>query len=202
MRVLAISPHADDAEFGAGATIARLVREGHEVRSFAFSDARPEFGVDTDDSRAAHVEYAAAAEVLGIKAECGCYPRRILGVYRQRVLDELIRLRDGVDLVLAPSRFDTHQDHAVVAQEVVRAFRRATVLGYVLPWNCPTVAKNAWREVSEDDAARKIEAIACYTSQAGKPYARPEAIRAGLVTAGLQAGVPLAEAFEVIRWLA
>ena len=38
-RVLVLSPHIDDGEFGCGGTIARLSREGYEVFYAAFSTA-------------------------------------------------------------------------------------------------------------------------------------------------------------------
>src|SRR5581483_12142688 len=38
-RVLVLAPHTDDGEFGCGATMARLVEEGAEVRYVAFSIA-------------------------------------------------------------------------------------------------------------------------------------------------------------------
>jgi N-acetylglucosamine malate deacetylase 1 len=40
MRILALSPHTDDVEFGCGGTIAKLVAQGDEVHIVAFSDCR------------------------------------------------------------------------------------------------------------------------------------------------------------------
>ena len=37
--VLALSPHTDDAEFGAGGTLARWIEEGKEIFYVAFSIA-------------------------------------------------------------------------------------------------------------------------------------------------------------------
>ena len=38
-RVLVLAPHADDGEFGCGATMARLIAQGSEVHYVAFSVA-------------------------------------------------------------------------------------------------------------------------------------------------------------------
>lgn len=194
MKVLAVSPHADDLEFGAGATVARLVREGHQVHNHIF------FRFDIPGLDA---ECQESGKVLGVTISNGDVKIRTFHEHRQKILDELILLRQtfGPDMVLCPARSDRHQDHEVVSAECARAFRGTTTLGYVLPWNCPTVATTAWRVVTEEDAQRKEAAIACYVSQKGKQYANKDAVRAGLILAGVQAGVPLAEAFEVVRWV-
>jgi LmbE family N-acetylglucosaminyl deacetylase len=195
VKVLAISPHTDDVEFGAGAYLARLAREGAIIHIGAFSYCGDEELLD---------EFREAAWRLGTKLlSYDEIPVREFADHRQRILDAMIQRRDSFqpDLVLCPSRADYHQDHRVVAEEAVRAFRGISTLGYILPWNCPTVAANAWRVVTADDVERKVAAVGCYVSQKDRPYARVEAIRAGVVQAGLQVGAPLAEAFEVIRWV-
>lgn len=203
MRVLALSPHTDDVEFGAGATLSRLVRDGAEVYSLALSACErsvPE-GSPPDVLRG---EFAAAMDALGV-TDHGVhdFPVRGFPSQRQRVLDLLVEARKQIspDLVLCPALSDTHQDHRVVAEECVRAFRGVTTLGYVLPWNCPTVSVCGWREVFDADVDRKLRALSCYRSQAGRPYATESAVRAHLVTAGLQSGRKYAEPFEVIRWV-
>lgn len=203
MIVLALSPHPDDAEFGAGATIARFVREGHEVRSIAISDCR-DGDAATDEARALCGEQDAAGAILGSLTDSAGFPRRVLPVHRQRVLDALIALRAAYapDLVLCPSLADIHQDHQVVAAEAVRAFRGVTTWGYVLPWNCATVAVTHWQRVTREDVERKIAAIACYESQRDRPYSKPELVWAGARLAGLQAGCEFAEAFQIIRSVA
>ena len=204
MTVLALSPHTDDAEFGAGATIARFVREGHDVVMAALSacEASVPKGMPDDTLRA---EFEAAALVLGVHAARVLhFPVRRFPDMRQSILDALIQLRTDYapDLVLCPARFDTHQDHAVVAAESVRAFKGITTLGYVLAHNCATASVSHWRRVEEADVERKVAALACYRSQADRPYAREEVVRAALLTAGTQAGCRYAEAFEVVRSIA
>lgn len=191
---LALSPHTDDAEFGAGATIARLVAEDWRVVVVAFSAC---------GDGALRDEFAASIDVLGCEGQIVAdeFTVREFAAERQRVLDTLIGLREefAPDLVLCPSRADTHQDHAVVAAETVRAFKATTVLGYVLPWNCPSVTLSTWQRVYDADVARKLAAVACYESQRGRAYASEDAVRAQLTTAGVQAGCRFAEAFETIR---
>jgi len=206
MIVLALSPHPDDAEFGAGASIARWTRRGARVVSVAFSDCRDSptpVGDAVAETESLRAEHASAGAVLGVETRCMGFRRRTFAEDRQEVLDEMIRLRDEIrpDVVLCPARFDVHQDHQVVSAEAVRAFRGTTTLGYILPWNCPTAAANGWRRVAEEDVEAKALAISCYVSQAGRPYARESLVWAGAEIAGLRAGCRYAEEFDVIRWI-
>lgn len=201
LRILALSPHTDDAEFGAGASIARWVAEGAEVTIVAFSACERSIP-DGYSPDALRLEFAQAAEALGVtQAECLDFDVRTMPERRQAILDEMLRLRREFEpnIVLCPSRADTHQDHATIAAEAVRAFRGVTTLGYVLPWNCPSVNVTTWRQVHAANVARKIAALKCYASQSSRPYATEDAVTAHVRLAGLQAGVRFAEPFETIR---
>ena len=39
------------------------------------------------------------------------------------------------DLVFMPCVHDLHQDHSVVANEGLRAFKKTSILAYEIPWN-------------------------------------------------------------------
>ena len=138
-RALVLAPHTDDGEFGCGGTMARLVEAGIDVRYVAFSIATkslPEgFPPDT-----------LAREVRGATAEIGIpednlivqdFEVRAFPDHRQAILELLIALWEEwpPDAVFMPSLRDIHQDHQVIAQEGLRAFKRTTVLGYEIPWN-------------------------------------------------------------------
>jgi hypothetical protein len=51
-----------------------------------------------------------------------------------------------------------------------------------------------------DQVETKVESLACYKTQAKRPYMSEEAIVSSLVVNGLISGVKYAEAFEVIRY--
>ena len=193
LRILALSPHTDDAEFGAGASIARWVREGHDVTIWAFTNC---------GESALREEFGWASCVLRVaKTFVSDFSVRHFPERRQCILDRMIlnRLERAPNLVICPSRSDTHQDHAVIAAEAVRAFKGVTTLGYVLPWNTPTVSVSTWVPVTRADVERKIEALRCYKSQAHRPYATEDAVWAHARIGGLQAGCEFAEPFETIR---
>ena len=195
-RVLALSPHTDDVELGAGGTVARLVEEGAEVDILAFA-----LGNATMD------EAGKAAEVLGVHStllQPGPVETRHFPEQRQFILENLIRIGRELynpDLVLCPSSFDLHQDHEVIRQEALRAFRTCTILGYDLPWSCRQFDAGFLLEIEERHLITKIKAVECYQSQAAKTYTSALFLESLARVRGVQRGTEYAEAFEVIRWV-
>lgn len=202
-KILILSPHTDDGEFGCGATIARLVREGYEVHYAAFSiaeDSVPE--PFPKDILIKEVKEATAA--LGIRPtrlKILRYPVRRFDQHRQNILEDLVRMNKKIDpdVVFMPSVNDIHQDHAIVAAEGLRAFKKKTILCYELPWNNLNFTNTCFSVVDKWDVDTKSVAMSRYESQAHKGYARPEFIKGLAITRGTQIGVDFAEVFEVLR---
>jgi len=203
-RALVLAPHTDDGEFGAGATLARLIEEGWEVHYAAFSTC--ERSVPAGFPRdVLEGEMRRATAALGIAPErvhLRRYEVREFPAARQPILEDLIRLRQEVRprLVLLPSSQDVHQDHETIHREGVRAFKDRTVIGYELPWNNISTSAALLYEVSAEHLEAKIRALACYESQRGRSYADPEFLRGLARVRGAQLGTRFAEAFEVVRW--
>lgn len=195
-RVLFLGAHPDDECFSAG-TLDRLIRDGARVEVHTFSDCDTDGLVD---------EWTAATKDMGIqRSVLYDIPGREFSRHRQEILDALIGLRDShrPDLVLLPARSDVHQDHSVIREEGIRAFKHSTILGYELPMN--TVGEsliNGYVRLFPDELDRKVEYIKTYKSQAQRAYFQESFIRGLAAVRGVQANVGLAEGFEVIRWMA
>ena len=204
-RVLVLAPHTDDGEFGCGGTMARLAEGGADVRQIAFSIASrslPEgFAPDTlvHESRAASTALGLAAEALTVHDfEVRTFPQM-----RQEILELLIEVqRDfAPEMVLMPTIGDIHQDHHTVAAEGLRAFKRTTILGYEIPWNQFSFAKQSYIVLEERHLDAKVRALDCYQSQQHRNYANEEYIRNLARTHGIEIGRSFAECFEVVRWV-
>ena len=204
-KVLVLAPHTDDGEFGCGGTMARFVREGREVHYIAFSAAEksvpPQF--PSDVLRGELIEAAHEIGIPRARVRCLDFDVREFPRDRQRVLDTMIGLRDEIapDLVLLPSAFDIHQDHATVYAEGVRAFKFASMIGYEVPWNNLSFQTTSFVLLGDEDVARKVAALGRYRSQANRPYATEEFVRSLARTRGTQIGARYAEAFQAIRWV-
>jgi LmbE family N-acetylglucosaminyl deacetylase len=204
-RALVLAPHTDDGEFGCGGTIARLVEEGRTVTYVAFSAAEKSVPKEFPDD-VLRTEVKAATARLGIPEtglQIGRFEVRDFPRQRQEILDWMIRLRDEIapDVVFLPSAHDIHQDHAQIHAEGLRAFKGTTMLGYEVPWNNLVFETTCFVQLEERHVAKKVEALGCYRSQAHRPYASEESVRAQARMRGTQAGCRHAETFQVIRWI-
>jgi LmbE family N-acetylglucosaminyl deacetylase len=131
LRVLALSPHADDIELGCGATLLYLQRYcGAEVNYRLFCryvlETTRKDGVETETRIPREAEAKAASQMLGCenflayKYHDRMFPRDQEDI--QRTLKEL-RYSYNPDLIFAPRLDDNHQDHAAVGEAAIRVFR-------------------------------------------------------------------------------
>ena len=195
--VLVLSPHTDDAEIGAGGTIAHLVEKGYNVEMFAFS------WCENKDNISSVKE---ASKILGIKEnnlKIFEFERRRFPRQRQEILQILYdhNRENGIDLVLTPTTTDLHQDHSVVTMEAMRAFKRTTILGYELPWNNIQITTSSFFPLEERHVEKKIKALQCYKSQVGRYYFTEDYFRSIVKMRGTQIQTKYAEAFEVIKFV-
>ena len=203
--ILILAPHTDDGEIGCGGSISRFVEEGHSVYYVAFSIARTSVRPGYPDN-ILEIEVRRATELLGIKEDhlvLFDFPVRHFPQHRQAILEELIILRNNLqpDLIFVPSLNDIHQDHQVIAQEGLRAFKRHTILGYEEPWNNIVFETRCFIPLQERHVKKKVEALRCYASQSHRSYLDEEFIWSLARTRGTQIEGGYAEAFEVLRWV-
>ena len=202
---MVLAPHTDDGELGCGGTIAKLSSEGREVFYVAFclcSKALPR----TFPTNTLELECRKATAILGISAArliLFNYEVRELPQFRQQILEELLKLNKDIqpEMVLLPAASDIHQDHQVIHQEGMRAFKNTTFAGYELPWNNYSIRTNFFVRISEADLTKKIESLKAYESQSGKNYMDPDFIRSLAKVRGVQSNSSYAEAFEIYKWM-
>lgn len=204
-RILILAPHTDDGELGCGGTITRFIEAGKEVFYVAFSictrSLPPHLAPDTLEK-----EVKIATQIMGIPAEnliLYDFDVRRFKEFRQEILEELILIKRKIepDLVFVPSPTDIHQDHQVISEEGLRAFKDVSILGYELPWNNLVFHTRSFVKLKEFHIQKKVEALNAYESQKHRNYLNEDFIRALAITRGVQIGATFAEAFEVIRWI-
>jgi LmbE family N-acetylglucosaminyl deacetylase len=201
-RVLALGAHTDDIELGCGAFLNRLRREGAEIAVMAFSRAEESLGPGME-ADVLEREFRDAMALIGVdNIYVGKVPVRRFPEYRQDILEELVSASREYqpDLVLTMNSQDTHQDHQVIHQESIRAFRGRTLLGYETPWNQQQNVTELFVEVSPEDVDKKAAMLRAYRSQTelGRRYMEREYVDSAATFRGYQSRMPLAEAFEVI----
>lgn len=185
--------------------MARMLENDVDLWVAAFSTARASLppGADPDTLK---VEFERAMDLLGIPEERVLvydYVVRKLSYSRQEVLEELVKLRKELkpEMILLPSGSDLHQDHQVLHDEGLRAFKEITVWGYELPWNHITFPAQAFVTLEERHLEAKWDALQAYESQLEKErrYFERDFIVGLARVRGVQVKERYAEAFEVMR---
>lgn len=129
------------------------------------------------------------------------YPNKELAAYSGeiRCLMESLESEFEPSSVFVPCSEDRHQDHRVVFEEAVRAFKYATILGYVQPWNCLREPYTMYIPLTRQAINKKVRALKCYGSQSSKTYMQREYVEGLARHLGWKIGRPFAEGFEVVR---
>lgn len=196
--VLFVGAHPDDIELGCGALLAQIVGRT-EVLCVTLSDNQTNPAL-----KGLVVEHRRSMDVLGVPRDrvvLGPFETRNFPRDRQDILEYLYALnRDHhPDLVFVHTRADIHQDHVVATEEVLRAFRGTTVLGFDVLRSSYGFFPHFLVEVSGADVERKLAALAEYRTYGDKYYFSPDVIRSTLVRHGALAGLPFAEGFDILR---
>ena len=204
-RVLVLSPHTDDGEFGCGASISRFLDDGIEIYYAVFSLAE-ESVPSQYPKNILGKEVKKATRALGIDKDnlmIYKYPVRRFSENRQDILENLVQLNKEIDpdLVFMPCLEDLHQDHSTIAKEGLRAFKMKSILGYEIPWNNINFSMRSFIVFNKIHLDRKLSALSCYESQKHRYYASEDFITGLARTRGTQIGEKYAEVFEVVRWI-
>ena len=193
-KILAIAPHTDDIELGCGATLHKY-RNDYEIDALAISNAQPLATGDPVE------EFYESMKLIGANASFLDFEPRVIGIHRQELLDKFWNLqqKNKYDIVFCPSSYDNHQDHQAVYNEVFRAFKHCTILGYEMPWNNRTFRTDVFVSLSIEDIEAKVKMLDCYKTQLERAFMCKEYVMDIARTRGLQVGKKYVESFEAIR---
>ena len=216
-RTLVVAPHPDDETLGAGGTIARLAKAGHQVTVAVVTTGQPPDYSASDVAKVRH-EAEQAHAILGVRqtlwldlpaARLVETPRRALNA----ALQEAIAQTEPTTMLL-PFVGDVHIDHqltfeaGMVAARPHQAAYPATILAYETlsetNWNAPYLTPgflpNVFIDIT-DTLELKLAAMRAYGSQLrASPHERSiEALKALATLRGATVHRPAAEAFVLVR---
>ncbi len=197
-KICFIGAHPDDIELGCGAFIANLNGKA-EILCVTLSD-------NQQNPQLSHVvdEHYRSMSILGVPRQMirlGTFITRRFPELRQEILEYLYQLNHEYqpDLVITHTRSDIHQDHQQTTEEVLRAFRGTTVLGFDALRSSYGFFPHFLVEVTEQDVERMVQALAEYSTYKDKYYFDESVLRSTLVRHGALAERPYAEGFDILR---
>jgi LmbE family N-acetylglucosaminyl deacetylase len=196
--VLFLGAHPDDIELGCGALLHHIAGET-EVLCVTLSDNQK-----NPELQALKDEHMRAMAVLGIPEEkivLGPFTTRVFPDARQEILEYFLKLRHEFkpDLIFVHSKHDIHQDHNVMTEEALRAYRGITVLGFDVVRSSYGFFPHFLAEVSEEDVEKKIQSLSEYKTYRDRYYFNSELTRSIMVRHGALAECPFAEGFDILR---
>lgn len=219
MKYLVVVAHPDDEVLGAGATIHKLVSQGHEV---AVATMANHAAARANISDTLAEDQKKAFEIMGVKKsyaadfpniKMNMVPHLDLVQFVERCIEDF-----GAETIITHHPSDTNIDHfetSRAVQAACRLFQRKPnvpalkeLLYMEVPssteWSLDSSANrftpNVFVEIGKDGVELKIKAIEAYKGVM-RPYPHPrsnEAIDGLAAYRGVQAGCKYAEAFECV----
>jgi LmbE family N-acetylglucosaminyl deacetylase len=197
-KVCIIGAHPDDIELGCGAFISNILGKA-EILCVTLSDNQKNPSLNNVVE-----EHYNSMNVLGVPRQHDIvekFETRKFPQMRQEILEFLFQLnRDHrPDIVITHTRSDIHQDHVQTTEEVLRAFRGTTVLGFDALRSSYGFFPHFLVEVMEKDVQKKVHALSEYKTYCDKYYFDPAVLRATLIRHGALAERSFAEGFDILR---
>lgn len=200
--VVVFGAHPDDFEVGCSGTILKYLKN-IDLRIFVMSDRY-------EDGKLRNLkEKERAFKILGIENipfTIHDIPTRVFHDYKSKIRNILydIAYNSNVDVVFTPPVHDIHQDHIVLAEEVMRLFRERTIFGYEVIRSGYDFMPQMHVKLTEKIVEKKIKAAQCYKSQwsttrSGGYYFAKDVMKGLMRARGAQFGLEYAEAFEVYQ---
>ena len=221
-RALVIAAHPDDEVLGCGATISKYSRQGikfmalfiAEGSSCRFADPACTASIATIAVRTQQALDALAT--MGVKDHlfndfsCGRLDQVPI-IEINKVIEDAIRDFEP-DTLFTHSAYDVNNDHRIVSRATIMATRPGALnqvsrlMSYEVlsssEWSFgEPFSPNIFEQIEEQDLKIKWQALSAYQTEV-KSYPFPrseEGIRIQAMSRGMQAGIPLAEAFHLIR---
>jgi len=222
-RVMVVTAHPDDSEFGAGGTVAKLAKQGCEVTYVIVTNGNKGSSDRTmSPERLAKIreeEQRNAARALGVERveflgypDCELEDTRDL---RRDITRQIRRWRPDLLITQNPHRtynlYASHRDHRITAGVVLDCVYPLARDHMSFPELLPEVEPHKVREIHlmqwenphlvvdiSDTMDLKLKALACHASQLGNFPSVEKRVRERSAQLGKPKGYAYAEAFDRI----
>lgn len=207
MNILAIGAHFDDIELGCGGALAKHVANGDKV--FTYVATVSGFSSHNNDvvraSEIAQREGKKAMEVLGVDLFCGNF-KTLEVEFNDELNVQILKIVEDQEIKQVYTHWigDIHHDHQAVARASLHSCRHVPrMLMYRSNWYHSNLdfRGNFYIDIT-DSWDLKEKAILSHVSEmerTGKKWVK--FFRNEAENAGQRIDVPLAEVFEIVKWL-
>lgn len=192
--VVVVGAHPDDIEIGAGGLLLTLASAAAGLRvHYVLCTGTPNRQLEARNAAAAFLPDADVSLALNDLPD-----GRLPGHWGQ--VKQILQgaASADADLVLVPSQKDAHQDHRLIGELALSAFRNQLVLQYEIPkWDGDLGRQNMYVPLEDDVARRKVELLhASYPSQKAHDWWDDEVFFGLMRLRGMECRSRYAEAFS------
>jgi len=210
MNILVIAAHPDDEVLGMGGTIRKLSKNGNKIRLCIVTEGATAQYNDKKMILERKNACMKASKILGIsKIDFLGFPDMSLDTIPHleinRSLEKIIKSFKP-NIVYTTPENTLNKDHTLVYESTLVATRSMStkvkkIFSYEIPGPTKYPFKPNYYENINKELSFKIKAIKCYKSEIEKfPHPRSiEIINANSMVRAMEAGLPAAEAFEIIK---
>lgn len=222
-KILIVAAHPDDEILGCGATVPKLIREGCKAASLILGegvtsrDQKRDAKKRKEEIRQLNKQAHKANALIGIKKVFTYdFPdNRFDTVALLDIVKVIEKIKDDIkpDIIFTHYRNDLNIDHQITYKAVITASRPLPgelvkeIYSFQIPtsteWNYPfTFNPTVFFDITKT-IDKKIEALKIYRGEIRSfPHPRSEeAVKLIARNWGIKAGLPYAEAFELIRYI-
>ena len=193
MNVLFLGCHCDDIELGCGGTISKF-RHEWKIHCHVLS------GKDLI-GRDLRATCRKSLEKIGVKS-VSFSSFRPSNFHEER--QEIWRTLNCLDEEIKPEAVfsnedDEHQDHKILCEEILRNFRRSSVIQYKISRSSSSFSPNVFIELDKKDVKSKCSAILEYEKIYGKNYLSKKSVMSQLRFFGIHPEMDYCESFNAKR---
>ena len=208
LKIIAIGAHGDDIELACGGTLAKAIKQGHEVTMVIVTGT----GFKDLNGRVIRTQELAEKEVKDAAKVLGVSNLHILNYadtsvpYSVDLINDLESIISAIspDIIFTHFIFDTHQDHIRTAHSTISASRNQNTILLYEPINPSGQGYVPFRPQVYVDISDyidfKVEALKSHVSQYER-YSKKwiSGVKSRAQFRGFEMGVDYAECFEVVR---
>ena len=218
MKVMVVSPHPDDETLGAGGTLLRLKKEGHQIYWLNITDAKEKDGWSASFIKQRKEQIQRVCDFFEFDYTFNLkFPPAKLEMLEKSILIQKIGSCFQTvepEWIILPDPNDAHSDHKITYESCIscsKIFRypyihRITTMEILSETDFGRIdnpfVPNYFVNIS-DYMKSKIQALEIYDTELGEhPFPRSvDSVKALGTLRGACAGVKYAEAFRIIKWI-
>jgi len=209
MKILAIGAHYDDIELSAGGTIAKFIKEGHEVfvNIVTASDYTSYSGEILRDKYQSELEGINGLKKLGVKEyKIKCMNWKTKEVpFNYQLIEQINRSIDGIkpDIVITHHLNDSHNDHINTCKSTLAAARYQNNIWMMEPLYPAKLSNIGFQAITyiniSETLILKIESLKQHVSQYKKYPYWEDLVTSLARVRGIEIQTKYAECFQPIK---